>query len=661
MNAVPILQFDSVPPADAERRNIDAREEAAQTCVVAVERLVTSRLLIQANSGGGKSHALRTLLEQTHGRLQQFVFDPEGEFSSLREKYPYLLVGKEGAEVAADPHTAKLLCRRLLESGVSAILDLYDLPLPDRRRFVRLFLEELMRAPRELWRPLLVVLDEAHLFCPERGAGEAESTQAVISLCTQGRKRGFAAVLATQRIAKLHKDAAAELLNKLIGRTGLDVDVRRAGDELGFDKEQRGKLKFLRPGQFYAFGPAIGDGGAGVLLVQTAQVATSHAAPGVVAPPPPPTPEAIRALAAQFADLAPRADADAEDLHSAHARIRELEGLVARVRAEAATTPAPTPRDKTPNAVVATRPSNVGTVAPPTPQRTVTRIIEVPVEIEVPVKVPVLRPSEAERLETLAADLSTAAQGLTKVAGELHDLLAAARQSLADADAPRRSRVIKAEATVLETPTKDPTAARREIAGTARTTKRLVAATTSPYKTVRALPPAPKSRAEHSGADVSAPQQRILDALASFAAFGMERAARNNVAVWAEQSPLSSGFSNNLGRLRSLGLITYPANGFVALTPEGAKRAAPSVPLRSPEDLLAAWLARLPRPQGRILKELAAHYPDALDRETLAHLTGQSPLSSGFSNNLGRLRTLGLVVYPGRGDTKLGNPNLIGF
>jgi DNA helicase HerA-like ATPase len=125
-----------------------------------------------------------------------------------------------------------------VELGASAVLDLYELPLPSAR--VRpLFLTELMALPRSLWRPIIVVIDEAHKFAPERGSGESQSTEAVIALCTQGRKRGFCLVLATQRISKLHKDAAAELLNKMIGRTGLDVDVKRAGDELGFDKDER--------------------------------------------------------------------------------------------------------------------------------------------------------------------------------------------------------------------------------------------------------------------------------------------------------------------------------------------------------------------------------------------------------------------------------------
>ena len=72
------------------------------------------------------------------------------------------------------------------------VVDLDELKLGERRRFVKLFLESLIHLPRDLWRPTLVIQDEAHIYCPERGSGEAESTQAVISLMSQGRKRGYA-------------------------------------------------------------------------------------------------------------------------------------------------------------------------------------------------------------------------------------------------------------------------------------------------------------------------------------------------------------------------------------------------------------------------------------------------------------------------------------
>ena len=132
--------------------------------------LLKTRALVQASSGGRKSYLLRYLLERTVGRGPHLVIDPEGEFVSLRERYPYVAVG-EGGDVAVRPETAGPLARALVEAGASAVLDLYALRLGERRQFVRGFLEGLLALPRGLWRPALVVIDEAHRFAPERGGG----------------------------------------------------------------------------------------------------------------------------------------------------------------------------------------------------------------------------------------------------------------------------------------------------------------------------------------------------------------------------------------------------------------------------------------------------------------------------------------------------------
>ena len=53
------------------------------------------------------------------------------------------------------------------------------------------------------------------------------------NLMCRGRKRGLAGVIATQRLAKLAKNVAAEASNFLMGRTFLDIDMARAADLLG--------------------------------------------------------------------------------------------------------------------------------------------------------------------------------------------------------------------------------------------------------------------------------------------------------------------------------------------------------------------------------------------------------------------------------------------
>ena len=57
-----------------------------------VEELLATRLLVQGNSGSGKSHLLRRILEQSASVVQQVVIDPEGDFVSLAEPFGHVVV-----------------------------------------------------------------------------------------------------------------------------------------------------------------------------------------------------------------------------------------------------------------------------------------------------------------------------------------------------------------------------------------------------------------------------------------------------------------------------------------------------------------------------------------------------------------------------------------
>ena len=73
----------------------------------------------------------------------------------------------------------------------------------------------------------------------------------------RGRKRGLAGVIATQRLAKLAKNVAAEASNFLMGRTFLDIDMARAADLLGMERRQAEAIRDLERGHFLGLGPAI--------------------------------------------------------------------------------------------------------------------------------------------------------------------------------------------------------------------------------------------------------------------------------------------------------------------------------------------------------------------------------------------------------------------
>ena len=83
------------------------------------------------------------------------------------------------------------------------------------------------------------------------------SLGAMTNLMCRGRKRGLAGVIATQRLAKLAKNVAAEASNFLMGRTFLDIDMARAADLLGMERRQADAFRDLERGQFIALGPAL--------------------------------------------------------------------------------------------------------------------------------------------------------------------------------------------------------------------------------------------------------------------------------------------------------------------------------------------------------------------------------------------------------------------
>jgi hypothetical protein len=145
---------------------------------------------------------------------------------------------------------------------------------------------------------------------------------------------------------------------------------------------------------------------------------------------------------------------------------------------------------------------------------------------------------------------------------------------------------------------------------------------------------------------ISTPQWNILMSLASFGALGIHEVAKSNLAAYSGQSPKSSGYTNNLGKLRTLGLIDYPRGGFVSITEAGRSMVPEPSCIPTLEYLHEAWFDKVTRPQAAILRAVIRNHPAFWDKKGLAEASDQSPTSSGYTNNLGHLRSLGLIDYP---------------
>jgi len=229
----------------------------AKSAALDLEELLATRLLVQGNSGSGKSHLLRRLLEQSAPWVQQCVIDPEGDFVTLGERFGHVVVDAQRTE-----QELTRIAGRIRQHRVSTVLNLEGLDVEQQMRAAAAFLGGLFDAERDHWYPVLVVVDEAQLFAPA-AAGEVSdearklSLGAMTNLMCRGRKRGLAGVIATQRLAKLAKNVAAEASNFLMGRTFLDIDMARAADLLGMDRRQAEMFRDLARGNFVALGPAL--------------------------------------------------------------------------------------------------------------------------------------------------------------------------------------------------------------------------------------------------------------------------------------------------------------------------------------------------------------------------------------------------------------------
>ncbi len=558
-----------------------------------LRKLLAERLLATSRSGGGKSWLLRKILEETHGKVQQIVIDPDGEFASLRAQFDYLVCKPEGGDLALTPAMARILARKLMETGASAILDIYDMEPDDRQEFVALFLHELMNLPRELWHNLLVVMDEAHLFAPE--GQKTDAGRAVIDLATRGRKRGFGLVLATQRLASLNKNVAAQMINKAIGGTGLDLDLTRSMGEIGSKSKEREKeIKGLKTGEFLFYGPAFGL--QEPRKVKVGMVKTSHpeAGAGLMQATPAPSAQIKSIIAMSLADLPKQAEKVAETEAELRQELRAIKGA--------------------------------GMI------------------------------SQEEHLRILNHEIGIAmSKGYAEAELEAYQVADKLRQLLGDGLAllPRPGRKIEdvqafqqralanirvGVNTLLEDDTLPDTQAVPAAALRDNTPGKAIQRD-HVKKPKASLPVNPRPE----GQEVF--KKGARDILAQLAAAYPRGWSRTQVAVLVGMSPTSGTFTTYLSNLKKAEVMV-DQEGILFATPKGKQWIGAGMPKasRTPEEMLELWLPKLKLGARRMLQALLQYPKSGTSRSALATLVEMQVTSGTFTTYLSNLKKAGLIT-----------------
>lgn len=581
-----------------------------------IDKIIKGRALFQANSGGGKSYLLRKFLEESFDKVQHIIIDPEGEFATLREEHNYLLVGKDNADIQIDIRHAELLAKKLMETGTNAILDLYEMSTFERMRFVKIFCEALVNLPKKLWHPCIVIIDEIHVFAPESSKGRSESLEAVAGLASRGRKRGYALVGATQKLSKFHKDVAAELNTKFTGRCTLDIDQKRAAQELGIKNHT--SLRNL-DNEFFVFGPGI----EGTIKVKAYKVKTTHEDIGTSASIKLANPSKIKSMLKDFEELPQEAEIDVKTKQGLQLKLQELQTKL---------------REAQKNQTVIKQ--DVGELNKTWKKGYDECLANIkPIIADYKARILKLENTlrwKAKRLSTTSTILNTLHENTEELLEQIKDVLDDKKEikmPLSDKGKTEYHTPDHQESKPIE-----PLLTHATVSSHSKKAGPTLVLPGPGVSSTKSTPIEIEAAGFDEGFKLGRCEEACLKAIAQRG----KETSKVQVAVIAGYSPTSGSFSNAISKLRTCLLIE--GNGAFTITQAGTLYLGEYERLsEDPVEVLSFWIQKAGKCPGAILKFVCESHPSWVTKSQTAEITGYSVTSGSFSNGISKLHSLGLI------------------
>jgi DNA helicase HerA-like ATPase len=116
------------------------------------------------------------------------------------------------------------------------VVDLGSVPTISEKMIVTdAILGKLWRT-REQRRPVMIVIDEAHYFCPPQPTSklQAQVTEHLVTIAGEGRKFGIYLALASQRPGKIHQNVLSQCENLFLMKMNSQSDLNVIGDVFSF-------------------------------------------------------------------------------------------------------------------------------------------------------------------------------------------------------------------------------------------------------------------------------------------------------------------------------------------------------------------------------------------------------------------------------------------
>jgi hypothetical protein len=256
-----------------------------------IANVITGRTFIASITRWGKSWTCRKIVEQCFGHAGIIILDPEGEYSSLREKFPFLIIGKD---IPLQLETAEFMAERMLETKINVIIDTSMVEDDETaKEYINLFLRKFFFLETSLRQPYLVVVEEAEDFCGERGIGTETTLRILVNIVKKGGKRGIGALFVAHRPAWVSKGILSQVSNKAIGKIE-STDFEALEKYARVSKEVIERLPSLGKGEFCFVGDWVAD----TTFVKVGPVQTTHLGrtPDII----PPSPKELQTVIADL-------------------------------------------------------------------------------------------------------------------------------------------------------------------------------------------------------------------------------------------------------------------------------------------------------------------------------------------------------------------------
>lgn len=125
------------------------------------------------------------------------------------------------------------LPKDIVKPGKISVIDMKE-ERPEIQQIVAMkLIEDLFRARKHGHIPsFMLMLEEAHNFCPERGFGEVASSRIIRTVASEGRKFGFGLCIVTQRPARVDKSVLSQCNTQLILKVTNPNDLKAITDSV---------------------------------------------------------------------------------------------------------------------------------------------------------------------------------------------------------------------------------------------------------------------------------------------------------------------------------------------------------------------------------------------------------------------------------------------